>query len=381
MLLLAGMSSSCQRPENENDVIVGAERFQEYLPYLTNKRVAIVANPTSIAYNQHVVDTLYSLGVNFRVIFCPEHGFRGEAEAGAGVSDGKDVKTGIPIISLYGKQKKPSAEMLQDIDVVLFDIQDVGARFYTYISTMSYVLDACAEYNIPMIVLDRPNPNGYYVDGPVLKEKFSSFVGLHPVPVVHGLTVGEYAKMVAGERWLESKNIPDLKVIKCVNYDHETRYSLPVKPSPNLPDMNSIYLYPSLCFFEGTTVSVGRGTTKPFSQYGHPDFEETGYTFTPVSIPGASKYPKHENEVCNGYLLVEDAARLKEEGELELSYLFNAYRQIGSDEFFNAFFEKLVGNDELREQIKQGLSEEEIRKSWKKDLEEYKRMREKYLLY
>ena len=381
ILTMVQFCGSCQRQTKTTDIIVGAARFSEYLPSTEGQRIAIVANPTSRVGDVHLVDTLHALDVDIRTIFCPEHGFRGEAEAGAGIGNGKDLKTGIPIISLYGKQKKPSREMLKDIDVVIFDIQDVGARFYTYISTMSYVLDACAEYGIAFIILDRPNPNGHYVDGPVLEKQYSSFVGLHPVPVVHGMTVGEYARMVVGEGWLESTKKPDLKVITCLNYTHATHYDLPVKPSPNLPDMNSIYLYPSLCFFEGTAVSVGRGTEKPFSQYGHPDFAETGYTFTPVSIPGASKYPKHKNTVCNGYLLTDDAADIKEDGRIHLSYLINAYKQIGNEEFFNSFFEKLAGTDELRKQIQSGMSETEISESWRGELTKFKTIRNKYLLY
>ncbi len=360
---------------------MGAEQLERYLPLLEGKRIAIVANPTSSVYGTHLVDTLHQLGVRIEKIFSPEHGFRGEAEAGAEVTNGKDRKTGIPVQSLYGKHKKPTRAMLQDLDLILFDLQDVGTRFYTYISTMSYLLDACAEYGVKMVILDRPNPNGYYVDGPILQEEYASFVGLHPVPIVHGMTMGEYAQMVVGERWLQSEKSPHLTIIPCRGYTHKTRYVLPIRPSPNLPDMNSIYLYPSLCLFEGTVVSIGRGTPTPFSHYGHPAFPETGYHFTPVSTPGASLHPKHEGKRCNGYQLLKRAQTLRDTGRIDLTPLIKAWEQIGDSSFFTPFFEKLTGNKELRLQIMQGMREEEIRASWEKEQKVFCQKRAKYLLY
>ncbi|MFA7138774.1 MAG: DUF1343 domain-containing protein, partial [Bacteroidales bacterium] len=373
--LILQSSGGCQRCGNAEEVVCGAAQFGEYVPLLQNKRIALVANATSQVAGTHLVDTLAGMALHLSAIFSPEHGFRGEAEAGVSIGNGKDLKTGIPIVSLYGQQKRPTAAMLKNIDIVVFDIQDVGARFYTYISTMSYVMDACAANGIPMIILDRPNPNGYYVDGPVLEEEYRSFVGLHPVPVVHGMTAGEYAQMVAGEGWLESQKKLELTVIPCLGYDHTTRYKLPVNPSPNLRDMKSIYLYPSLCLFEGTLVSIGRGTDKPFRQYGHPDFPETGYTFTPVSIKGASEHPKHENRECHGYLLDADAARLEETGELDLSYLLHAYSLFNDSGFFTSFFTKLSGTPTLQEQIVAGWSEEQIRNAWQEDLKAFKKIR------
>ena len=377
--------SSCTaqlpRTVTNRDVIVGAQRFNEYLPMLRGKKVGLVGNQTSEIQGTHVVDTLLAQHIDIQYIFCPEHGFRGEAQAGDAITNGKDAKTGIPIISLYGKNKKPDKGILTQIDVMLFDLQDVGARFYTYISTMTYILEACSEAGIPVIILDRPNPNGYYVDGPVLEANYSSFVGMHSIPVVHGMTVGEYALMITGEGWLHTEKDCNVTVIACKNWDHTDRYQLPIKPSPNLPDMNAVYLYPSLCFFEGTVVSVGRGTLKPFRQYGHPMFPETGYSFTPVSIPGASNHPKHENKLCNGYLLDKEAETAKLEGRLNLNYLIGAWELIGDSTFFTPFFEKLAGTDLLRRQIMDGLSEEEIRGSWQEELYRFKKTRSKYLLY
>lgn len=365
-------------------VEVGAAQLDEYLPMLKNKNVALLVNQTSTIGKTHLVDTLLQNGISIKKIFAPEHGFRGEADAGEQVKDGKDAKTGVPLISLYGENKKPSVEYLRGIDMVVFDIQDVGARFYTYISSMSYVMEACAENNIEVIILDRPNPNGHYVDGPILEKAYSSFVGLHQVPVVHGMTVGEYAQMVNDEGWLKGKVKCNLTVIKCKKYDHKVFYELPIKPSPNLPNLRSIYLYPSLCFFEGTTVSAGRGTNKQFQIYGHPDFKQGDFTFIPQSMPGA-KYPKFAGKVCNGFDLTKlELKEFQENGRLNLRYLMHFYKNFENKKAFfleNKFFDKLAGNATLRWQIINGKGEEEIRNSWQNDLDAFKKIRSKYLLY
>lgn len=365
-----------------DSAVMAADRPGSYLPLLYGKSVGVVANQTSITKDGHLVDYLIANKVAVRKVFAPEHGFRGTASAGEVIKDGKDVKTGLPIVSLYGSNKKPTAEQLADVDVVVFDIQDVGARFYTYISTLTYVMEACAENGKKVIVLDRPNPNGYYVDGPVLKVGFESFVGMHHIPVVHGMTIGEYAKMVNGEKWLKDGVQCQLDVVTCENWDHSMTYSLPVKPSPNLPNDDAIILYPSLCFFEGTTVSVGRGTDKPFQQFGAPYFKEAQYSFTPQSNEGA-KYPKYEGEQCNGFVLNDFAQfYLNGLGELYLHWLVEAYNMAPEkDKFFNSFFEKLAGTDQLRKDIIAGKTAEQIRESWKEEVSEFKRLRRKYLLY
>jgi uncharacterized protein YbbC (DUF1343 family) len=364
----------------------GAERTGLYLDLLKGKNVAVVANQTSILEKRnikkeksefvHLVDSLLSLGINVKKVFAPEHGFRGKADAGEVVKDGFDTKTGLSIISLYGKNKKPSAKQLKDIDVVVFDIQDVGARFYTYISSLHYVMEACAEVGISVIILDRPNPNGHYIDGPVLELEYKSFVGMHKVPVVYGMTIGEYGQMINGEKWLKNGVQCDLKVISIDNYNHNTIYHLPVKPSPNLPNDKSINLYPSLCFFEGTTVSAGRGTEMQFQIYGSPFLSKSDFTFTPQPNKGA-KYPKHENKLCFGENL-QEAENLN---KIDLSYLIKAYNLNSSKEFFNNFFTKLAGTKKLQQQIENHLSEKEIRKTWEKDLNEFKITRNFYLLY
>ena len=369
--------------EIQNTVIVGADRIALYYPMLEGKKVALVVNQTSMVGHIHLVDTLIQMGVKVIQIFAPEHGFRGTADAGASIKDGIDKKTGISIISLYGENKKPKREQLEGIDIVVFDIQDVGTRFYTYISTMSLVMEACAEMAVPLVVLDRPNPNGHYIDGPVLEEGFESFVGMHKVPVVYGMTIGEYAKMVNGEGWLKDRLSCSLTVIPCKNYDHNTYYNLPIPPSPNLPNIKSILLYPSLCFFEGTSISVGRGTKKQFQVIGHPSFQDEGFSFTPVSSPGA-KYPKHENQTCYGKdLSILTKGSLFDKKQLDLSYLLEAYENFEGDSFFNGnnFFDKLAGTDRLKEQVKRGRTEEEIRTSWKNDIERFKIVRSKYLIY
>ena len=363
----------------------GAESTHLYLRLIKGKNVAIVANQTSVIFKEteskkqetrHLVDSLLSLNINVKKVFAPEHGFRGKADAGEIIKDGFDRKTGLQIISLYGKNKKPSTAQLKGIDVVVFDIQDVGARFYTYISSLHYVMEACAETGIPVIILDRPNPNALYIDGPVLEMEHSSFVGMHKVPVVYGMTIGEYGKMINGEKWLKNGIQCDLKVIPLEHYTHETIYNLPIKPSPNLPNDKSINLYPSLCFFEGTNVSAGRGTEMQFQIYGSPFLTENIFSFTPQTNEGA-KYPKYKNKICFG----EDLRTTKNLHKLDLSFLIKAYKQNSSKQFFNKFFTKLAGTEKLQRQIEQGVSEKEIQKSWKKGLETFKKVRKKYLMY
>ena len=379
------MPQSSELEPIDTSIIIGAERIDVYLPILkASNGVALVVNQTSSIHQTHLVDSLLKLGVPVRTIFAPEHGFRGKADAGEQVKDGVDKKTGLSIISLYGKNKKPSSTQLEGIDWVVFDIQDVGARFYTYISTMHYVMEACAEQGISFMVLDRPNPNGHYIDGPVLDTKFRSFVGMHPVPVVHGMTVGEYAQMINGEEWLKNGEKVDLKVIYCEGYSHQKTYELPIPPSPNLPNMRSIYLYPSLCFFEGTVMSVGRGTNQQFQIYGHPDAVVGTYTFKPIPMSGA-RYPKHEGKVCQGHnLTVQDAAAYRQFGGLNLNYLIDAYKHFPAKTSFfleNKFFDKLAGNDKLRKQIISGESAEAIRASWQEELSTFRKIREQYLIY
>lgn len=382
MALLFIPSGSQAQPAQQESLQVGAARSGAYLPILHEHSVAVVANQTSMVNDMHLVDFLIDRYVNVRKVFAPEHGFRGEAGAGEKVNSGKDAKTGLPIISLYGSNKKPTPEQLADVGVVVFDIQDVGARFYTYISTMTYVMEACAEQGKKMIILDRPNPNGHYVDGPVLQAGYQSFVGMHPVPVVHGMTIGEYAQMVNGEGWLKNGIKCDLEVVKMSGWDHNTSYQLPVKPSPNLPTQESIILYPSLCFFEGTNVSVGRGTDLPFQQIGAPWFTEGSIRFTPRSMSSA-KYPKYEGEECRGFDLREFARHyLNGSGELYLFWLQEAYQASPDKEnFFNNFFDKLAGTDQLRKDIIAGLGIQQIREAWQEDLLQFKKLRMKYLLY
>ncbi len=368
--------------KTDKDILTGAAQTDKYLPLLKNKNVGIVANQTSVVGKKHLVDTLLSLGVKVKKVFGPEHGFRGEAADGETVSSTTDAKTGLPIISLYGDNKKPTPEQLEGLDIVVFDIQDVGARFYTFISTMTYMMEACAEKEIAMIVLDRPNPNGYYVDGPVLEKEFSSFVGLHSVPIVHGMTIGEYANMINGEGWLYAGRKCMLTVIPLQGYAHSDFYQLPVKPSPNLPNMTAIYLYPSLCLFEGTVVSVGRGTDKPFLSFGYPKMKEGGYTFTPKSMTGATN-PPYKGELCRGFDVADFGdIYVKNLGKLYLFWLIETYKS--SDDkahFFTDYFNKLAGTATLKEQIIAGKTEEEIRKSWQPGLKTFKAIRKKYLLY
>lgn len=362
-------------------VVVGAAKIPAYIPLIKGKKVGVVANQTSVLFVKnkqiHLVDTLLSLKAKLQKVFAPEHGFRGTADAGELIRDGRDTKTFLPIISLYGKNKKPSKDQLDDIDVMIFDLQDVGVRFYTYISTLHYVMEACAEQKIPLIVLDRPNPNGSIIDGPMLEKEYTSFVGMHPIPVLHGMTIGEYAQMINGEKWLAGGIQCSLTVITCDAYNHQMPYSLKVKPSPNLPNDQSINLYPSLCFFEGTNVSVGRGTEKQFQIYGSPFLKGFDFQFTPKPNVGA-KDPVHNGKLCFG----EDLTQLAPVKQLELKWLMKAFQQTeDKTQFFNNFFVKLAGTQNLQKQIESGLPEEQIRQTWQKGLEDFKMVRGKYLLY
>lgn len=373
---------------NQNNKIMnkaletGAMQIDTYLPLMQGKKVALVANHSSLLGDTHLADSLLSLNVNLVKVFAPEHGFRGLADAGELVDDGIDSKSGLEVVSLYGSNKKPSPESLEGVDMILFDLQDVGARFYTYIYTLTYVMEAAAEAGIPVIVLDRPNPNGFYIDGPVMEKEYSSFVGMHPVPVVYGMTIGEYGKMVNGEYWLSDSIKCDLYVIPLKNYDRSKLYKLPVRPSPNLPTWESVYLYPSLCLFEGTVVSIGRGTDYPFSVYGHPDLKSGSFVFTPESRPGA-KYPKLQGVPCFGQNLNGYAHAYEEvEYHFKLGWIINAYNELGNDStFFTPYFEKLIGTSNLRAQIINGESIKQIRSSWKEDLDIFNTVRKKYLIY
>ncbi len=363
-------------------VITGDEQTSNYLPMLKNKSVALLINQTSQFNHTLLLDTLIHSGIHVTKIFAPEHGFRGTASAGEVVNDSIDAKTNLPVISLYGKHKKPTAADLKGVDVVVFDIQDVGARFYTYISTLQYVMEACADNHVAFLLLDHPNPNGFYVDGPVLDKKFASFVGMQSIPVVYGMTEAEYAEFLIGEKLLDTKNTLDFHYVLCKNYDHNTLYTLPISPSPNLQTMKAIYLYPSLCLFEGTIVSVGRGTDKPFEQIGYPGCIIGNIRFTPTSKIGAM-FPLYEKQICTGFDLSHiDTNYLKQNRHLFLQWLIDMYNAYpAKDKFFNDFFDKLAGTDELRLQIEHGLTEEQIRDSWAAKLNAFKAVRKKYLLY
>jgi uncharacterized protein YbbC (DUF1343 family) len=366
----------------EKDPIPGASRLELYRKIIKDKNIAVVANQTSMVGKTHLVDTLVSVGMKVRLILAPEHGFRNMADAGESIDDMEDPQTGIKVISLYGKHIKPTKADLKDIDIVVFDIQDVGVRYYTYTSTLSYVMEACSENNISCIVLDRPDPNGFYVDGNILDTAYSSMVGMHPVPIVHGMTIGEYAGMLNGEKWLHGKVICDLTVIKCKYYTHKTYYNLPVRPSPNLPNQNSIYLYPSICLFEGTCLSLGRGTSFPFQVFGSPEFPDTGFSFIPESLPGA-KNPPLLGYRCFGTDL-RDAIEKKivPSPFVNLYWIIKAYNDFPEKgKFFNSSFDRLAGGPVLREQITKGMSAEEIRATWKEGLEKFRKTRSKYLLY
>jgi len=382
ILLIGFITSFTECAGVKNSPTPGSYQIELYRNLIQGKSVAVVANQTSMVGNTHLVDTLISLGLNIKVIFAPEHGFRNMADAGETIVNAKDPETGVPLLSLYGTHFKPTSADLAGIDVVIFDIQDVGARFYTYISTLHYILEACAENHIKCIVLDRPNPNGFYFDGNMPDTAYKSFVGMHPVPVVHGMTIGEYAEMINGEGWLKAKVRCDLTVIKCMNYTHKTYYEVPVKPSPNLPNQNSVYLYPSICFFEGTNISLGRGTLYPFQVYGSPLLPDEGFSFTPESVPGA-KNPPLIGVKCYGIDL-RDAIKngLVPSPKLNLNWLIDAYRAFpDKSKFFIPYFDVLACGPVLREQIQKGMTAEQIRKTWKTGLVKFSKIREKYLLY
>jgi uncharacterized protein YbbC (DUF1343 family) len=416
-LLLCGTARS-QPTTPSPSILTGAEQMDQYLPLLQGQSVAVFANPTSMVGSIHLVDTLLKKGIHIQKIFSPEHGFRGDADAGTTVGNQTDPQTGIPVISLYGSKTKPTADDLANVDVLLFDIQDVGVRFYTYISSLQKFLESAIENNRPLIILDRPDPNGFYVDGPVLDLKFKSFVGMQPIPVVYGMTIGEYARMLVGEEWLDAAVTSQLNaihainqsadridsllrtlqkrpvnihlndfrliVIPCRNYTHKSRYTLPVKPSPNLPNMQSVYLYPSLCLFEGTQISLGRGTTKPFQQFGNPSFPTGGYSFTPESLPGAHSPPQLGRQ-CYGFDLSQINVAKETGNRWSLKWILKAYALYpDKDHFFTgngSGFDRLAGTAILGQQIREGLTEEEIRKSWEPALGNFKKIRKKYLLY
>jgi uncharacterized protein YbbC (DUF1343 family) len=399
-------------------ILTGAEQMDQYLPLLRGQSVAVFANPTSLVGTSHLIDTLLKNGIHIQKIFSPEHGFRGDADAGATVGNQTDPPTGIPVVSLYGSKLKPTADDLANVDVLLFDIQDVGVRFYTYISSLQKFLESAIENNRPLIILDRPDPNGFYVDGPVLDPKFKSFVGMQPIPVVYGMTIGEYARMLIGEQWLDPSVTSQLNaihainqsadridsllrtlqkrpvnihlndfrliVIPCRNYTHKSKYTLPVKPSPNLPNMQSVYLYPSLCLFEGTQISIGRGTSKPFQQFGHPSFPPGGYNFTPGSLPGA-RNPPQLGQLCYGFDLSRIDVAKETGNRWSLKWILKAYTLFpDKDHFFTgngSGFDRLAGTAILEQQIREGLTEEDIRKSWEPALGNFKKIRKKYLLY
>ncbi len=376
LLLLVNLSFA----QSKTKIVTGAEQVDKLLPMIKGKSVALMVNPTSVIGRTHLVDSLLKLKINIKKILAVEHGFRGSADAGETINNVIDAATGLPVVSLYGKNNKPTAEQLADVDIVIFDIQDVGVRFFTYISSLHYLMEACAENSKKLIVLDRPNPNGSYVDGPVLDLELRSFVGIHPIPIVHGLTVGELAQMINGEGWLAEGKKCDLQIIALKNYDHDKKYSLLIKPSPNLPNDHAIALYPSTCLFEGTIMSVGRGTKTPFEIVGHPMLKNETFKFKPESIEGMSKNPLYENQVCYGI----DLRNEKIKGQLSLMHLIKFYNEFPDKEkekFFTSYFDKLAGNKILKDQIKKGMSEEEIRDSWKKELKEYREKRKKYLLY
>ncbi len=378
IFLLSGICAFSYHQLNtrmDKKVRPGAYQLDEYLPLLKGKHVGLTINHSSFIGNVHLVDTLQSLGVSVSKVFTPEHGFTGTVSDGVNIAY-DNSSTPFELISLYGKNKKPSPRHLAGLEAMVFDIQDVGARFYTYISTLHYVMEACAENNVPLIILDRPNPNGSYVDGPVLDAAFQSFVGMHPIPIVHGMTIAELAQMIKGEGWLSGERNVDLTVIKIKNWDHKTPYSLPVKPSPNLPDDLSISLYPSLCLFEGTIMSVGRGTDHAFQQIGHPEYPEQSHSFTPVSRKGA-KRPLYEGSVCYG----KSWTGQKKQYRFTLQPLIEGYQKMNRPDFFNTYFEKLAGSGILQKQIEKGMSEAEIRGTWKESLNQFKQKRITYLLY
>ncbi len=368
--------------KEKNSVLPGAYQTDLYFPLLKGKTLGIVANQTSMLGKLHLVDSLQKSGFNIQCVFAPEHGLRGDKGNGEHVAASVDEKTGIPVISLYGKNMRPQQKDLKGIDLMIFDIQDVGVRFYTYISTLQYVMEACIDNKIPLVILDRPNPNGYFVDGPVLESKFSSFVGMQPVPIVYGMTIGEYASMIDGEGWLKKKEKCKLTIVPVKNYNHKFMYQLPVPPSPNLPDMDAVYLYPSICLFEGTRISLGRGTNKPFRLIGFPDTISDGITFMPIDMPGYAMNPPYKDTICAGQDLSGEGRRVVALKSIQLKWLLSMYsRYPDKDKFFNDFFDKLAGTDKLRQQIMDNKSEEEIKKSWQEGIRQFKKIRKKYIKY
>jgi len=382
LIMTLGLASCMSQQSAQDDILPAASRTRLYMPRLQGQQVAVVANHTALVDGVHLVDTLLSRGIRVTKIFSPEHGFRGEGEAGELIGDDTDSTTGLPVISLYGSNKKPELKELEDVDVVVFDIQDVGVRFYTYISTMHYVMEACAETGTRFLVLDRPNPNGFYVDGPVLDPDYRSFVGMHPIPLVHGMTIAEMGRMINNEGWLGDGLRCDYQWIACKNYTHDSLYQLPVPPSPNLPNMRSIYLYPSLGLMEGTVVNVGRGTQWPFQVYGHPDMQDAEFTYRPQSIEGVSTNPKFKGRICSGIDLRNyPLDSLLEHPRLRLHWVRHAMNHVPEEDFFLPFFNNLAGNEELMRQLKQEVPTPEIRKSWEDGLEAFMKMREQYLIY
>ena len=379
-------STKPSKINNTKKISVGANQLDLYLPYLKNKSIGVVANQTSVIFKNnsegkytHLVDSLVDLGINIKKVFAPEHGYRGLADAGEYVKDGFDVKTGLPIVSLYGENRKPNPEILKDIDLIIFDIQGVGARFYTFVSTLHYMMETCAAMNIPILILDRPNPNAHYVDGPVLDMKYKSFVGMHPVPIAHGMTLGEFALMINGEGWLEKNLKCDITIVQILNYDRKLIYELPINPSPNLPNKKAVNLYPSLCLFEGTNVSIGRGTSMQFQIYGSPylNKKDSQFKFTPIPNLGAKK-PKHQGNICYGKNL-QNSIFLN---QINLRWIIDAYKETeNKSDFFNPFFNKLAGQETLKEQIKNGVSIKKIKKSWEPELKIFKSIRSNYLIY
>ncbi len=378
-LILFLSTNACMGSQpSGGDIVLGAEQLDLILPKLAGKRVALLVNHTAMLGKTHLADTLLTRGANIKKIFSPEHGFRGNADAGEMTKSGVDPATGLPIVSLYGKSKKPTPDQLMDVDVVIFDIQDVGLRFFTYISSLHYMMEACAENNKLLMILDRPNPHGGYVDGPILEPSFKSFVGMHPIPIVHGMTLGEMAQMINGEGWLEGQAKCKLNIIPMENYSREIPYIVPIKPSPNLPTQNAILWYPSICLFEGTVVSVGRGTRSPFEVIGNPKLKGYDFQFTPMSIEGMSKNPPHQNQVCFGL----DLSTVAPGQGISLKYLIEFYNSYPiKEEFFTPYFNTLAGTDKLKAQIISGLGEKEIKSTWERDINAFKAKRKKYLLY
>lgn len=383
VVLISLAINSCGNEVTQEVILPGIYQTDIYFPLLKSKRIALVANKTSKFKSVHLIDSLISAQIDVTIIFAPEHGFEMDYEAGAAVKSESYNKESLQIISLYGKNYKPQKKDLEHIDIIIFDLQDVGVRFFTYLSTLHYVMEVCAELNKSLILLDRPNPNGFYIDGPVLDTAFSSFVGMHPVPIVYGMTIGEYAKMINGEGWLKDSLVCDLRVVPCVAYTHKSKYALPVSPSPNLPDTLSVELYPTLALFEGSPVSIGRGTEFPFQVVGHPDYPVREYTFTPKSIPGKSENPKFKDQICFGLDFRNDSTlMLIGKNKVDLEFVIKVWNDLGAKkDFFTSYFNLLAGNDKLCQQIYHGMTAKEIRKNWETDLDNFKKIRDKYLIY